>query len=257
MEMSSIHDSKELWRAGASAILLKRISRHTVLTADEQNALLSLADSEFAVGSHHEILRDGQSVDFYCLLADGVLARILDAASGSRQITGFYVPGEIPDIRTLVMPSAIFSLEAIGSAHIVRIPRATMHDAIRRFPIFLEALWREASIDATIGSEWLANVGQRPAMPRIAHLFAEIAVRMDTVRGNAFDFPFPATQIQIAQAAGVSAVHANRSLNTLREQNAMQLRNGLVFVNDWAKLKDLAEFDDGYLSYHEPQRIVA
>jgi hypothetical protein len=93
-------------------------------------------------------------------------------------------------------------------------------------------------------------------MSRIAHLFAEIAVRMDVVRGNAFHFSFPPTQIQIAQAVGVSPVHANRSLNGLREENAMQLRNGIVFVDDWAKLKHLAEFDDKYLFCHEPQRIV-
>src|SRR5215469_2499133 len=256
MAVSSIHESKEIWRAGASAILLKRIARHTILTTDEQKAILSLTDGEFEVCNHHEVVRVGQSVEFYCLLADGMLARTLDAASGSRQITAFYVPGEIPDIDTLIMPSTTVSLEAIGSVHIVRIHRAGMHDSIRRFPVLLEAFWREAVIDATIAAEWIANVGQQPAMPRIAHLFAEIAVRMDTVRGNAFDFPFPATQIQIAQAVGVSPVHANRSLNVLREENAMHLRNGTVFVEDWAKLTHLAEFDDKYLSYHDAQRIL-
>jgi CRP-like cAMP-binding protein len=256
MEKSSTQESKEMWRAGASVILLKRILRHTNLMMDEQKALLSLAAGEFAVGSHDEIVRDGQSVDSYCLLADGVLARTLDTASGSRQITALYVPGEIPDIHTLIMPSATVSLEAIGNAHIVRIHRATMHDAIRRFPILLEAFWREAAIDAIIALEWIANIGQRPALSRIAHLFAEIAVRMDVVRGNAFHFSFPPTQIQIAQAVGLSSVHVNRSLNALREENVLQLRNGIVFVEDWAKLKHVAEFDDNYLSYHEPQRIV-
>jgi len=85
----SNHKSKEMWRAGASAILLKRIARHTILTTDEQKALLSLAGGEFAVCSHEEIVRDGQSVDFYCLLADGVLARTLDAASGPAKLQPF------------------------------------------------------------------------------------------------------------------------------------------------------------------------
>ena len=256
MEKLATHESKEMWRAGASVTLLKRIARHTILTTDEQKALLSLANGEFAVSSHNEMVRDGKLVDFYCLLADGVLARTLDAASGSRQITAFCVPGEIADIHTLIMPSATISLEAIGSAHIVRIQRATMHNTLRRFPILLEAFWRETVIDATIAAEWIANAGQRPAMSRIAHLFAEIAVRMDAVRGNTFHFSFPPTQIQIAQAVGVSPVHANRSLNALREENAMHLRSGAVFVDDWAKLTHLGEFEDRYLSYHDPQRIV-
>ena len=55
------------------------------------------------------------------------------------------------------------------------------------------------------------------------------------------------TQIDLADATGLTAVHANRMLRQLRERGLVEFRQGLVKILDWPALKDFAGFDPRYL----------
>ena len=96
--------------------------------------------------------------------------------------------------------------------------------------------------------EWIVNVGRRPALARLAHLLAEIGRRLETVglsNGNQFDLPM--TQIDMADALGLSAVHVNRVVQELRRDGLLELRKQSVSLRDLPRLKEVAEFDDLYL----------
>jgi CRP-like cAMP-binding protein len=125
------------------------------------------------------------------------------------------------------------------------------------FPGIGEALWRHTVSDAAISAEWIVNVGQRDARSRLAHLFCEMAVRHDKVSGNAFEFEFPVSQANLADATGMSVVHTNRSLQSLRRAGTLQMRGGIVAVEDWATLQATAEFDSAYLNMQPPVRFAA
>jgi CRP-like cAMP-binding protein len=121
----------------------------------------------------------------------------------------------------------------------------------------MEAFWRETIIDAVISAEWTANIGQRPAKPRIAHLFAEMATRCGPVAGPTIEYAFPLTQTNIAEATGMSAVHVNRSIQALRAEKLLFFEKGIVHIPDWKNLVDAAGFDDRYLSFDQPLRLLA
>ena len=83
---------------------------------------------------------------------------------------------------------------------------------------------------------------------RVAHLFCELHERLamvDMVRDGAFRFPV--TQIDLAEAAGITPVHLNRVLRSLRERGLMTFRSGDVHILDSDALRTLADFDPGYL----------
>jgi hypothetical protein len=46
---------------------------------------------------------------------------------------------------------------------------------------------------------------------------------------------------------GLSAVHVNRTLQTLRADGLITTRSGMIIIQDWQRLKELAEFDPTYL----------
>jgi DNA-binding transcriptional regulator LsrR (DeoR family) len=57
----------------------------------------------------------------------------------------------------------------------------------------------------------------------------------------------PLTQSEIADALGLSTVHVNRSLQTLRREELVDLRKARMTVLDEEGLIRRAEFDPAYL----------
>ena len=103
-------------------------------------------------------------------------------------------------------------------------------------------------LDASIFREWVVNVGRRDSRARIAHLLCELVFRLDKIgdgRDGIFDFPL--TQEQIADATGLTAVHTNRTLKSLRKDGLIQLSAKSLSVLDWDRLSEVADFDELYL----------
>lgn len=115
-------------------------------------------------------------------------------------------------------------------------------------PPIRKAMWIETLIDASIFREWVVNVGRRDSRARIAHLLCEMAVRLKS-NGAADDgpFDFPVTQEQLADATGLTSVHTNRTLQSLRKEGLIQLTARALTVLDWDGLSEVGDFDELYL----------
>jgi len=82
----------------------------------------------------------------------------------------------------------------------------------------------------------------------MAHLFCEMYVRMEIVgltRGLCYDFPI--SQMELGEMLGITSVHANRTLQQLRKQGAVEFAGGVVTIRDMDALEQVAEFDASYL----------
>jgi CRP-like cAMP-binding protein len=62
----------------------------------------------------------------------------------------------------------------------------------------------------------------------------------------------PFTQTEIGDAAGMSTVHVNRTLQELRGSGLIELRQGVLTIRHWNRLKELAQFDPTYLHLRDP-----
>jgi CRP-like cAMP-binding protein len=103
-------------------------------------------------------------------------------------------------------------------------------------------------VDSAILREWLVNMGQRPAEERIGHLLCELLVRLEAV-GLVRDksYALPISQADLADALGVTVVHANRMLMALRDQNLIELDARELLIRDVERLKAFSGFDPNYL----------
>ena len=51
---------------------------------------------------------------------------------------------------------------------------------------------------------------------------------------------------------GLSTVHVNRTLQVLRGEGLIELQNHRLTILDWARLKEVAQFDPTYLHLRKP-----
>jgi DNA-binding transcriptional regulator LsrR (DeoR family) len=58
------------------------------------------------------------------------------------------------------------------------------------------------------------------------------------------------TQIDLADALGLTSVHVNRVLQGLRADGLMDIRNNVVTLGDAERLMQMGDFDDRYLHQH-------
>lgn len=191
----------------------------------------------------------------FCATGRGRRPRLRDIAGrfgqdfdGARQITALHIAGEMADLHSVVQPKGCSALQALSTLTMLRVPHRAVRAAAGRYPAIAEALWRDSSVDAAVLSQWVVNVGRRDARTRIAHLLCEMATRYKAhASGNQVSFEFPATQIHMADAAGLTAVHVNWTLKSLRNAELVAICGRTVHILDWDELARIGEFDPAYL----------
>jgi CRP-like cAMP-binding protein len=94
----------------------------------------------------------------------------------------------------------------------------------------------------------MVGMGRRKAPVRIAHLLCELYAKLEAigmVEGNSA--PLRISQETIGDSLGLSSVHVNRALMTLRSKNLFTFDRRTLTVHKWDALAKLAEFDPAYL----------
>jgi CRP-like cAMP-binding protein len=228
---------------------LDRLTSRSVLSEEERQAVLNLPSHAEQVRSNRDFVPLGVEVDHACLLVAGLVGRFGQNAEGNRQITAIHVPGDMADLHSVVQPTACSALQALSVATILRIPHSAIRTVAARYPAIAEALWRDCMVDATILAQWVVNVGRRDARERVAHLICEMAIRLrGSPRRTDILFDFPITQTQLADATGLTSVHINRTLQTLRHDGIVEWSRGnVVRIPEWEALAAAGDFDPDYL----------
>ena len=111
-----------------------------------------------------------------------------------------------------------------------------------------ECLWREMLATTALHREWIASVGRRSAIERLAHLFCELHLRLTRVGlADGMTLPMPVTQPDLADALGQTSVHINRTLKELRISGLVALRSRRLTIRDLDGLMERGLFDPAYL----------
>lgn len=237
--------------AGRSDELLRKLNRLNQLDAQDSEAVQAWPAAERPVRAEDMLIDEGRETESCMLLLSGILARIKLTPDGRRQIVSFHFPGDLLDLQSLFFRKADHSVQAITASRVVDLPKAAILRTIRERWGVAQALWRDTLLDASVFREWVLNLGRRDARSRIAHLLCEIEARLGkTLAGAQFrgdGFYFPVTQEDIADATGLTSVHVNRTLRSLREEGALEYRSGRITILDRERMVRIAQFDPAYL----------
>ena len=228
--------------------IYRRWSRIGSLTPEDREELEALPWARRPYERDAYYVREGQPTTVCTVLLSGFAYRQKLVSDGARQIISFHIPGEFLDIQNCMLEVADHNVQSLGRTMIATIPKSALMELMAERPSIRRAIWLDSLIDASIFREWVVNVGRRDARERIAHLLCELAARLRAAGldpGPAFDFPV--TQEQLADATGLTAVHTNRTLQSLRREGLIDLSSSKLTILDWEALAAVGDFNKRYL----------
>jgi CRP-like cAMP-binding protein len=196
------------------------------------------------------LISEGDRPDRIRIVLSGWLSRYKILEDGRRQIVNFILPGEICDAFAYLLSHSDHSIDTLTPVVFSELEREQFEELIAGDRTLAEALWCESLVDRSIQREWPVNIGRRDALERVAHLLCEIFERLrlvGLVEGNSCVFPI--TQMDLADASGLSIVHLNRTLQELRATGLIALRERTLTIADLDALKNAGLFNPTYLPY--------
>lgn len=195
-----------------------------------------------------DIIREGERPRFVNVILEGWAQRYKQLADGRRQILSFFIAGDLCDANVFILKQMDHSLSTVTRVKLAEISQSEFQEIMERSPQIAQALGWNELVTVAIQREWTTNIGQRTAFERIAHLFCEMFVRLRATgrtEGDACEFPL--TQSEIAEATGLTQVHVNRTIQEMRRDQLIELRNKRLQVFDLDRLMSVALFNPNYL----------
>jgi CRP-like cAMP-binding protein len=229
-------------------MLARKLDSITRLADADRAALLDLTHTVRNLPARHDIVRFGDRPSQCCLVLQGWVSRYAALSEGGRQILSFYVAGDMPDLQSLHLHRMDHNLASLTACTIAFIPHDELRRVLRAHPDLAGALWRDTLIDAAHYRERITSLGRRQALGRVAHMFCELYLRQRAVGlASGLSCPLAPKQAELADALGLTSVHLNRVLRTLRARKLVTLSGGTLTIEDWDALVEVAEFDRTFL----------
>jgi CRP-like cAMP-binding protein len=218
------------------------------LSLRQRSTLASGFAASRSVPIKHDIVREDDRPGGSTLLLSGLAMRYRVLRNGARQITAIHLPGDFVDLHSFPLKDMDHSVGTLSQCEVAAIPHSALREIVRTDPDLTEMLWRLSLLDGAIHREWLVAMGGLPGVSHLAHLLCEVYIRLAHI-GLAKDFAFdlPVTQVDLGDALGLSAVHANRIMQDLRGNSVIKFDGKRVAILDWDRLVEIGEFDDKYL----------
>lgn len=226
---------------------IRKLEHGADLTEADHSRIASIARVR-QVGAGQTIIEQGERPDDVRLVLSGFAYRYKVLRDGKRQIVALLVPGDFCDLHVAILGAMDHGIAAMSLCTIADLSRATVLDLTEKYPRIGRALWWATLVDEAVLREWLVNIGRREAAPRMAHLFCELLVRLQAVGlADQASYPFPLTQVDLADALGLTPVHVNRTVQALRQAGLIVLKKRRLAIPDVRRLKAFCEFDPIYL----------
>jgi CRP-like cAMP-binding protein len=228
--------------------LISKLGSFTDLSDEDRELIECLSDNVTGHRAGRDLIREGERPELVFLLLEGWAYRYKVLPDGQRQIMAFLLPGDLCDVHIFILEAMDHSLGLLSDAKVAAIPKQRILEITERRPNLARALWWSTLVDEAVLREWLVNIGRRDAYYRIAHLFAELYLRMDMVGlADGQSFNLPLTQEALGDTLGLTAVHVNRMLAALAADGLITRQKRHIGIADWSKMRIAADFDPIYL----------
>ncbi len=223
--------------------LVARLTGRITLSEEDRMALVALPHQVRQADAGDYIVKEGDKSSSCHILLSGFAHRHRISAGGDRHILGIQAEGDILNLPSLPpVPSDDF-VQALTPVRTAAVPIDAMLELNSTHPAIANALWLEITAEVSVFRAWISNMGRRDARGRIAHLFCELVMRSHPAGGaDGCMMTLPLTQIELADATGMTTVHVNRTLRVLEEQGFIRRHRRQITIPDWRRLTELADF---------------
>jgi len=188
------------------------------------------------------IYSQGEGSDLVFNLVSGWVGLHQDMSDGRRQISQFLLPGALFGVKPKGARRS-HGATAITTASVCAIPTVRLDELRRDHPAFNEQFIWMLQRENHVSQEALTIIGQGASPERVARVLWDLAVRICAPRAIARGavLKAPLTQRLIAEATGLTAIHVNRVVRRLREQQVVDFHDGVMTIEDPDRLAALAD----------------
>lgn len=249
-------------RDGTGAALLpmvRKLEYRGEFSPADRAALLRLPHTVKNFQRRHYIVRERDRATHSCVMLSGFSIRHKIVGGGFRQIVAIHMKGEMVDLQNSLLGHADHSVQMLTDGQVAMIPREEIVQLAYDRPAVGKAMWIDTLVDGSIHREWIANVGQRDARTRVAHLLCEFGMRLKHAGlAEETGYELPMTQEDLADATGLTAVHINRTIRALEAEGLITRSSPrAIVIGDWKLLADAGDFDSDYLHMRQDDPVLA
>ena len=214
------------------------------LSEDKLEFMQSFKEDEVAYARGEIIAAQGGKSPHLNTMLEGMAIRYRSLEDGRRQIVNFMFPGDLIGLQGAFDDDLSHSVEALTDARLCVFPRNDFHRLMGEHPrLGYDLVWLAAKEETALEGH-LVSVGQRTARERVTFLAVWLLDRALATgiadKSNRLDIPI--TQAQIADMLGLSLVHTNRTLKSLREEGLVDWKPGDLRIEDMKKACDFGQY---------------
>lgn len=215
------------------------------LSAEPHRLIPRYRSGDRTVEAGRDLLSIGSTGKTIFNLLDGWVALYTLLEDGRRQIVQFALPGAVIGVLPSRRAQSTFGALTLTKVLVSAIPASTLASLSRDEPEIAMRLARSLARDCSLAFEHLTSVGRRSARERVAHLLLELFTRYRAQwPGNRIEeLVIPLTQEQIGDATGLTFVHVNRVLSTLRKERIVEFHYRRLRILDPDRLIEVAGID--------------
>jgi len=206
---------------------------------DKARALRS-AQLIYAAGEY--LYHEGDIPDKAFTVYKGWIILFKDMQNGDRQILRFALPGDFLCYKVGNHKVLDHSAIAVSEATLCAFPIERFRETIAELPDLAFAISSITDRTTQRCHTALTTIASHPAETKIAFLLLSLFIREASLNlDNSDCVPFPITQEDIADALGLTSIHVNRILQSLRKSGVIECKNRCLWVPDKAALAKLAK----------------
>ena len=211
--------------------------------------------NQVCVEAKHDVLREGETAEYFYTLFSGWMILYKSLPSGKRQIVRIALPGDLVGFQPVLQAPLGYSAQTLTPVELCAFPRADLAHMLAARPELAIRLALMNAQDMALCHSHLLGMGRKSAKERVAFFLLEMWRRvramgelMPSHADGGIDFPI--AQEEIADAVGLTTVHVNRTLKELRDAGLATSSQRRLTIHDEPALEALAEFDARALLDH-------
>lgn len=190
------------------------------------------------------ILMEGSNSPQLFTVLEGMGTRYKTLENGRRQVINFLFPGDFSGLQAGLMGEMMHSEESTTAMRLCVFKRKDLWELFRSYPERAYDLTWIAAMEEHFLGETIASLGQRDAHQRVAWALVRIFERLRAVGlEQCHSVPLAFRQQDLADALGLSLVHTNKTLKSLRDRGLASWAKGELYIEQLGPLADMALID--------------
>jgi CRP-like cAMP-binding protein len=193
-----------------------------------------MAGTGKAIPAGQVLVRESEALTTVYRLTRGKVARIRTLEDGRRQIICIFSPGDLLGVKAMLLDRQPDNIEALTNAIVMSLPYGKALALADEHPnVGIRYMWQLAEDERRLHNS-VTLLGRGTALERVSTALLDLQARLVAFGGE--NSLVAIRQQDLADYVGLTLVHVNRTLRSLREQGALMTEHGSIVLQDLAAL---------------------